>query len=154
MKVVFTGETKKRFGELAALGGWHHPLLPLVLEEQGEDMVLPEPVWKREPWVCWCLVKLWLWDGSHCRTVTVQEEQMPTLLPSLGLLQVHPFGQIQPGVGGIQSMELRRKRTEQVGEAQRTDLPWGAKGDDAAPHYSASSPSGHQTGPRIPCPFP
>lgn len=84
-----------------------------------------------------------------CRTVAAPEEQMPTLLPSSGLLQVHPFGQIQPGVGGIQSMELRRKRTEQVGETERTDLPLGAKGDDAAPHYSASSPSGPQTGPSL-----
>lgn len=76
------------------------PLVTPSPEETGQGNGTTSAVGELEPWVCWCSVGLWLWESCHCRTVVAQEGQMPARVPHSGLLLVHPFDQVQPGVRG------------------------------------------------------
>lgn len=114
------------------LGGWHY-FIPSP-EGQGKEMVLPEPIWELQPWAWQCLVEvlLELWPNRE------QKEQVPTLYPSSGPLQLHTFGQIQPGVrgqGSLNDIVHWVQAQEHPAWQQNTDNISGVNGDDSTHQY-------------------
>lgn len=115
------------------------PLVTPRPEETGQGNGTTSAVGELEPWVCWCSVRLWLWESSHCRTVAVPEGQIPALVLHSGLLLVYPFGRGQPGVRGQGSPgDTVRGVWAQENRAgrRRTEKDWGPRG--TVPHNNVS----------------